>query len=123
MQFQARDLGLSGRGADDSGLIFFEDNKKPLKLKAADPSHEPAKHIEVTARSASSVETAKDVAGPTISHPILSSRSIVVSDTKNHLPPPRRCRPANVMRVQHCGEARKPIYDNAGVDESFRGSG
>jgi hypothetical protein len=40
--------------------IFVEDNKKPLKPKADDQSHEPAKHIEETARLASSVETAKD---------------------------------------------------------------
>jgi hypothetical protein len=40
--------------------IFFEENKKRLKSKADDQSHEPAKHIEETARLASSVETAKD---------------------------------------------------------------
>jgi hypothetical protein len=40
--------------------IFVEDNTKPLKPKADDQSHEPAKHIEETARLASSVETAKD---------------------------------------------------------------
>lgn len=40
--------------------IFVEDNKKPVKPKAGDQSHEPAKHIEETARLASSVETAKD---------------------------------------------------------------
>ena len=39
---------------------FVEDNKKPLKPKADDQSHEPAKHIEEIARLASSVETAKD---------------------------------------------------------------
>jgi hypothetical protein len=40
--------------------IFVEDNKKPLKPKADDQSHEPAKHIEEIARLAGSVETAKD---------------------------------------------------------------
>jgi hypothetical protein len=40
--------------------IFFEDSKKRLKSKADDQSHEPAKHIEETARLASSVETDKD---------------------------------------------------------------
>ena len=40
--------------------IFVEANKKPLKPEADDQSHEPAKHIEETARLASSVETAKD---------------------------------------------------------------
>jgi hypothetical protein len=40
--------------------IFVEDNKKSLKPKAGDQSHEPAKHIEEIARLASSVETAKD---------------------------------------------------------------
>ena len=40
--------------------ILVEDNKKPLKPKADDQSHEPAKHIEEIARLASSVETAKD---------------------------------------------------------------
>jgi hypothetical protein len=40
--------------------IFVEDNKKRLKPEADDQSHEPAKHIEETARLASSVETAKD---------------------------------------------------------------
>jgi hypothetical protein len=39
-------------------LVFVEDNKKPLKPD--DQSHEPAKHIEETARLAGSVETAKD---------------------------------------------------------------
>ena len=39
---------------------FVENNKKPLKPKADDQSHEPAKHIEETARLAGSVETAKD---------------------------------------------------------------
>jgi hypothetical protein len=40
--------------------IFVEDSKKSLKPKAEDQSHQPAKHIEETARLASSVETAKD---------------------------------------------------------------
>jgi hypothetical protein len=40
--------------------VFVEDNKRPLKPKPDDLSHEPAKHIEETARLASSVETAKD---------------------------------------------------------------
>jgi hypothetical protein len=40
--------------------IYVEDDKKPLKPKADDQSHEPAKHIEETARLASSVETTKD---------------------------------------------------------------
>ena len=39
---------------------YVEDDKKPLKPKADDQSHEPAKHIEETGRLASSVETAKD---------------------------------------------------------------
>ena len=38
--------------------IYVEDDKKPLKPKADDQSHEPAKHIKETARLASSVETA-----------------------------------------------------------------
>ena len=33
---------------------------KPKLTEANDPSHKPAKHIEETARLASSVETAKD---------------------------------------------------------------
>ena len=33
---------------------------KPLSPKAEDQSHKPAKHIEETARLASSVETVKD---------------------------------------------------------------
>jgi hypothetical protein len=37
-----------------------QDDKKPLKPKADDQSQKPAKHIEETARLASSVETAKD---------------------------------------------------------------
>jgi len=41
--------------------IFVEDNKKPVKPKADDRSHQPARHIEETARLASSVETAKDL--------------------------------------------------------------
>ena len=40
--------------------MFIEDNKKPATPKTDDQSHEPAKHIEETARLASSVETAKD---------------------------------------------------------------
>jgi hypothetical protein len=40
--------------------IFVEENKKPLKPEADDQSHLPAKHIEETARLASSVETAKN---------------------------------------------------------------
>jgi hypothetical protein len=36
------------------------DSKKPPTPKADDQSHKPAKHIEETARLASSVETAKD---------------------------------------------------------------
>jgi hypothetical protein len=40
--------------------IFVEENKKPLKPEADDQSHKPAKHIEETARLASSVETAKN---------------------------------------------------------------
>jgi hypothetical protein len=40
--------------------IFVEDNRKPLEPEADDQSHKPAKHIEETARLASSVETAKD---------------------------------------------------------------
>jgi hypothetical protein len=48
--------------------VMIEDNKKPLKSKpkfdskskADDQSHKPARHIEETARLASSVETAKD---------------------------------------------------------------
>jgi hypothetical protein len=39
---------------------YVEDEKKPLQPKADDQSHEPAKHIEETARLSSSVETAKD---------------------------------------------------------------
>jgi hypothetical protein len=38
-----------------------QDDKKPLAPKAQDQSHKPSsKHIEETARLASSVETAKD---------------------------------------------------------------
>jgi hypothetical protein len=36
------------------------DDKKPSKAAVNDSSHKPAKHIEETARLASSVETAKD---------------------------------------------------------------
>jgi hypothetical protein len=50
--------------------VMIEDNKKPpkskrqleSKSKADDQSHKPARHIEETARLASSVETAKDPA-------------------------------------------------------------
>jgi hypothetical protein len=38
----------------------IKDDKKPPAPKAKDQSHKPAKHIEETARLASSVETAKD---------------------------------------------------------------
>jgi hypothetical protein len=41
--------------------VFVEDNKKPVKPKADGQSHQPAKHIEETARLANSVETAKDL--------------------------------------------------------------
>ncbi|MEA2912098.1 MAG: hypothetical protein QOJ15_4179 [Bradyrhizobium sp.] len=37
-----------------------QEDKKPLKPKADGQSHKAAKHIEETARLASSVETAKD---------------------------------------------------------------
>ncbi|MDB5550337.1 MAG: hypothetical protein JWL86_321 [Rhizobium sp.] len=37
-----------------------QDDKKPLAPKAQDQSHKPAKHIEETARLASSVKTAKN---------------------------------------------------------------
>jgi hypothetical protein len=40
--------------------VSIKDDKKPLAPKAEDQSHKPAKHIEETARLASSVETAKD---------------------------------------------------------------
>jgi hypothetical protein len=40
--------------------VFPENNQKPLKPKADDQSHEPAKHIEEIARLSSSLETAKD---------------------------------------------------------------
>jgi hypothetical protein len=48
--------------------VVGEDDKKPTKSKPAseleskadDQSHKPAKHIEETARLASSAETAKD---------------------------------------------------------------
>jgi hypothetical protein len=40
--------------------VYVEENEKPLKPRADDQLHEPAKHIEETARLASSVETAKD---------------------------------------------------------------
>jgi hypothetical protein len=38
------------------------ENQKPLKPEPDDQSHLPAKHIEETAKLASSVETAKDPA-------------------------------------------------------------
>jgi hypothetical protein len=38
-----------------------QDDKKPLAPRAQDQLHKPAKHIEETARLASSVETAKDL--------------------------------------------------------------
>jgi hypothetical protein len=40
--------------------VFIKDNKKPLAPKAENQTHKPAKHIEETARLASSVEKAKD---------------------------------------------------------------
>jgi hypothetical protein len=40
--------------------ISAEESRKPLKPGVDDQSHVPAKHIEETARLASSVETAKD---------------------------------------------------------------
>jgi hypothetical protein len=40
---------------------IIKDDKKPLAPKAEDQSHKPAKHIEETARLASSVETVKDL--------------------------------------------------------------
>ena len=40
--------------------IFLEENNKPPKPEAGDQSHVPARHIEETARLASSVETSKD---------------------------------------------------------------
>jgi hypothetical protein len=39
--------------------VYVEENKKPLKPEVDDQSHVAADHIEETARSASSVETAK----------------------------------------------------------------
>lgn len=39
---------------------YLEENNKPLKPEADYQSHKPAKHIEETARLASSVETAKN---------------------------------------------------------------
>ena len=41
--------------------LYVDDDKKPLKPRADDHSHEAAKHIVETARLASSVETAKDL--------------------------------------------------------------
>jgi hypothetical protein len=40
--------------------MTHQGDKKPLKPKADNQSHKPAKHIEETARLASSVETTKD---------------------------------------------------------------
>jgi hypothetical protein len=40
--------------------VFVENNQKPLKPKAGDQSHEPAKHIEEIARLSSSIEVVKD---------------------------------------------------------------
>jgi hypothetical protein len=40
---------------------IIKDDKKPLAREAEDQSHKPAKHIEETARLASSVETVKDL--------------------------------------------------------------
>jgi hypothetical protein len=40
--------------------VFIKEDKKPLKPKADEQSHQPAKHIEETARLAGSVEKAKD---------------------------------------------------------------
>jgi hypothetical protein len=40
--------------------VSIEDNRKTPKSKADERSHKPAKHIEETARLASSVKTAKD---------------------------------------------------------------
>jgi hypothetical protein len=40
--------------------VFIQDNKKPLAPKAENQTHKPAKHIEETARLASSVEEAKN---------------------------------------------------------------
>ena len=40
--------------------VSIKDDKKPLAPKAEDQSHKPAKHIEETARLASSVEKDKD---------------------------------------------------------------
>jgi hypothetical protein len=37
-----------------------QDDNKPLKPKASGQSHKPARHIEETARLASSVEATKD---------------------------------------------------------------
>jgi hypothetical protein len=40
--------------------VYANENNKPPKPRADDRSHEPARHIEETARLASSVETVKD---------------------------------------------------------------
>jgi hypothetical protein len=55
--------------------ISVEENKKPLKPQADDQSHVPAKHIEETARLASSVETAKD---PLVRSDAPKTRPIVI---------------------------------------------
>jgi hypothetical protein len=41
--------------------VAIKDDKRPLAPRAEDQSHKPAKHIEETARLASSVETVKDL--------------------------------------------------------------
>jgi hypothetical protein len=63
----ARDFVRATYFADRSWTAKFseehmadQEDKKPLKPKADGQSHKPAKHIEETARLASSVETAKD---------------------------------------------------------------
>jgi hypothetical protein len=40
--------------------VFVKGDRKPLKPEAQDQIHKPAKHIEETARLASSVEKAKN---------------------------------------------------------------
>ena len=41
-------------------LVSIKGDKKPLKPKTEDQSHNPAQHVEEVARLASSVETTKD---------------------------------------------------------------
>jgi hypothetical protein len=41
--------------------VAIKDDKRPLAPRAEDQSHKPAKHIEETARLASSVEPVKDL--------------------------------------------------------------